>query len=244
MTRERKRKNLVKSQMQTLKSKKTSEISLGSTNMNENFCLRFPELAESIFDSLDSQSLIRCKEVDRTWNNFLTAPKFLLIRKIFKKFENHHKRSWKSTEIWKYFTKNLQTSDVLQLELACSRFCSENSKKYGLDSHCNAENYAVAPLEIDPENQDLPAWSLHCITPIHIAAGTGNLALLETLVRKVNKIQAKDDYRRTPLHYAAMHGHLETCRFIMEKITDKNPSNSMLGLLLSVHNLEVQFLRF
>ena len=196
--------------------------------MNENFCLRFPELTESIFDSLDSQSLIRCKEVNRPWNNFLTAPKFLLIRKIFKKFENHHRRSWKTTEIWKYFTKNLQTSDILQLELACSNFCLENSENYGLDSHCNAENYANDPLEIDPENQDLPAWSLQCITPIHIAAGTGNLALLETLVAKVNKIQAKDDYRLTPLHYAAMHGHLETCRFIMEKIIDKNPSNSML----------------
>ena len=214
--------------VQTSKSQKSSEQSLSSTNMNKNFCSRFPELAETIFDSLDSQSLIRCKEVNRAWNNFLTAPKFLLTRKIFKKFENHHKRSWKTTEIWKHFTKNLQTSDVLQLELACSKFYLENSKNYGLDSHCNAENYTVAPLEIDPDNQDLPAWSLHCITPIHIAAGTGNLALLETLVGKVNKIQAKDDYRLTPLHYAAMHGHLETCRFIMEKIIDKNPSNSML----------------
>ena len=224
MTRERKRKNLVKStQGQTSKSQKTSKHSLGPTNMNENFCLRFPELAESIFDSLDNKSLIRCKEVDRNWNNFLTAPKFLLVRKIFKKFENHHKKSWKSTEIWKHFTKNLQTSDVLQLELACSKFCLENSKNYGPNSRCNAENYA--PL---PANQDLPTWSLHCITPIHIAAGTGNLALLETLVRKVRKIQARDDFRQTPLHYAAMHGHLETCRFIMEKINDKNPRNSML----------------
>ena len=215
MTRE-KRKNLVKSQEEpTSKSQRTSD-----QLFNGNFCLRFPQLAESIFDSVDNLSLVRCREIDRNWNNFLTAPKFLLIRKIFKKFENHHKKSWKCTEIWMYFTKNLQTSDVLQLELACSKFCSENSKNYGSELHCNAEHYSS---ELDSEDQDLPSWNLYCITPIHIAAGTGNLVLLKTLVRKVNKIQAKDDYRRTPLHYAAMHGHLETCQFIMQKINDKNP---------------------
>ena len=45
------------------------------------------------------------------------------------------------------------------------------------------------------------------------------------LIEKVNSVQPKDDYGNSPLHYAAMHGNLETCRLIIEEIEDKNPKN-------------------
>ena len=99
-------------QGQTLKSQKTSEQSLGPTNMNENFCLRFPELAESIFDSLDNKSLIRCKEVDRTWNNFLTA-----------RDEKTWNFSNRSTSLHRY----VHVSEFLKKFGYFSQFWSENS---------------------------------------------------------------------------------------------------------------------
>jgi hypothetical protein len=49
-------------------------------NIYEDLCLRFPSVAESIFDELDNQSLVKCKEVSRVWRIFLQGPKFLIMR--------------------------------------------------------------------------------------------------------------------------------------------------------------------
>ena len=35
----------------------------------------------------------------------------------------------------------------------------------------------------------------------------------------------KDDYGKTPLHYAAENGHLGVCQLILEKVHEKNPKD-------------------
>jgi hypothetical protein len=60
--------------------------------MEENFCLRFSKVAELIFDNLTCQYLVKCMEVNRDWNIFLTSPpRILLIRKIQKRVEKSYK---------------------------------------------------------------------------------------------------------------------------------------------------------
>ena len=44
-----------------------------------DLCLRFPNIAEAIFDELDYQSLVKCKEVDRQWSNFLKGKELKLF---------------------------------------------------------------------------------------------------------------------------------------------------------------------
>ena len=48
----------------------------------QKFCLRFPILAEGIFENLDNQSLVRSQNVTEDWNKFLRASKLILARKI------------------------------------------------------------------------------------------------------------------------------------------------------------------
>ena len=36
----------------------------------------------------------------------------------------------------------------------------------------------------------------------------------------------RDNNGRTPLHVAASNGHLDVCKYIMEKIQDKNPRDN------------------
>ena len=48
----------------------------------EDLYQRFPHLSEQIFDSLDNRSLFACKEVSRSWHQFLDGQKFLQIRII------------------------------------------------------------------------------------------------------------------------------------------------------------------
>ena len=62
----------------------------------ENFLLRFPGVAEEIFKQLDNQTLTKCKEVDRTWRNFLDQNKLMWTRMIQKYQKNHvqFKENW------------------------------------------------------------------------------------------------------------------------------------------------------
>ena len=63
----------------------------------------------------------------------------------------------------------------------------------------------------------------NCLTPLHIAAGTGNTSLWETIIDMVEEIEPKDEYGGTPLHNAAQNGYLETYKSIVGKIKDINP---------------------
>ena len=58
----------------------------------EEVVLRFPQIGEEIFDSLDEKSLQNCREVCRTWKNFIEDPNHkLLWIQIIKK---HEKNIW------------------------------------------------------------------------------------------------------------------------------------------------------
>ena len=90
-----------------------------------------------------------------------------------------------------------------------------------------------------------------CLTPIHIAAGSGQWPCEETFSEKCEKLEPKDsfgdtpffslqkwacrnlsnnagdNYRQksgiTPLHAAAAEGHSYVCEIILRHIKDKNP---------------------
>ena len=46
----------------------------------DNIFLRFPHVAEKIFDQLDNPSLVLCKTVSRPWDNYLNDQKFFYER--------------------------------------------------------------------------------------------------------------------------------------------------------------------
>ena len=48
----------------------------------EEVLIRFPHLGDNIFQNLESKSLIKCKEVKRTWKNFIKVDKCSYFRVI------------------------------------------------------------------------------------------------------------------------------------------------------------------
>jgi ankyrin repeat protein len=50
---------------------------------------------------------------------------------------------------------------------------------------------------------------------IHIAAGTGNVPMLECLIQRGAKIHATTQRLLTPLHYAARMGHVEAVNYLI-----------------------------
>ena len=61
------------------------------------------------------------------------------------------------------------------------------------------------------------------LTPIHVAAGTGNLSLLEEIQKVAKENYPEDREGLTPLHYAAQNGHLNVCKALIENMSNKNP---------------------
>ena len=68
----------------------------------EDVFKRFPHISESVFNELDNQSLINCKETSKELSAFLDKERFLWIR-VLRNYSKHYqtfKDSWKwlSTE--------------------------------------------------------------------------------------------------------------------------------------------------
>uniref|UniRef100_A0A667Y5B2 non-specific serine/threonine protein kinase n=1 Tax=Myripristis murdjan TaxID=586833 RepID=A0A667Y5B2_9TELE len=57
----------------------------------------------------------------------------------------------------------------------------------------------------------------HGTPPLLIAAGCGNIQIIEVLMRKGAEIQAHDKSGANAVYYAARHGHVETLKFLHEK---------------------------
>ena len=87
---------------------------------DEIFCLRFPEIADSIFENVDNQSLVNCLEASRDFEHFLRSQsqKLYLKRKIQKIVEAHDEFSG----MWKTVLKNVNTETIIHLEFLFPNF--------------------------------------------------------------------------------------------------------------------------
>ena len=61
------------------------------------------------------------------------------------------------------------------------------------------------------------------LTPIHVAAATGNLSLLETIQERAKEKYPEDIEGCTPLHYAVQNGHMNICKALIVNMSNKNP---------------------
>ncbi|MCJ8746934.1 hypothetical protein PDJAM_G00147570 [Pangasius djambal] len=64
---------------------------------------------------------------------------------------------------------------------------------------------------------DINQPNKHGTPPLLIAAGCGNIQIIDVLIRKGAEIQALDKSGANAIYYAARHGHVETLKFLHEK---------------------------
>ena len=166
-----------------------------STHIMEEIILRFPVIAEQIFDQLDDQNVMKCREICKTWYDVTERLQWIrLIQKMTKdqgigvwtandaKLYNDHQISWKSVlvKIPTHFLKKLAVT------------------------------------------RDWFGWK-RCPTPLHTAVHSGDLQLFEHIYEKSKDKSPQDTEGKTPFHAAAEHGSLEIFKFIMERAEKENP---------------------
>ncbi|PWA24198.1 hypothetical protein CCH79_00016264 [Gambusia affinis] len=79
----------------------------------------------------------------------------------------------------------------------------------------------------------------HGTPPLLIAAGCGNIQIIEVLMRKGAEIQANDKSGANAVYYAARHGHVDTLRFLHEKKCPLDSGETALHVAARYGNVDV-----
>ena len=197
--------------------------------MMENVLLRFPHLAEAIFQKVDNKSLASCQIVSASWYRFIQyqkRPKWIRVKHLLvKNLETLSKefsglKIYDGSQIDGSFPRMLFSAMVnkkmyhngytlLHLTAACGYLgiCELIIQKI-----CNIEDK-------NPPNQ----WGQ---TPLHYAAVYGHFEVCQLIIENVDENNPPDSMGYTPLHNAAGRGKANICELIMKKIKDKNPKTS------------------
>lgn len=77
------------------------------------------------------------------------------------------------------------------------------------------QKFEITRLLVEKGKADLDISSSEGDTPLHIAAGYGNLKLIQSFVEHGADINAKDENDRTPLHKAAIGWNLDVVKFLV-----------------------------
>ena len=170
----------------------------------EEIVLRFPHLSDGIFNLLDNESLNKSRKVDKCWNIYIANQKFYNIR-IIKAILERCQQVWilerfkQVGPAWNTLFANSTTSMITDLLKAVQLFYMEQKMSHRM-TNCTIFYSLNMPKGI---------------TPLHIAAYSGNLDLLKSILGRNQEYQ-KDGWGCTPLYYAAHNGHLEMCEYIMQ----------------------------
>jgi hypothetical protein len=193
----------------------------------EDVILRFPHLAEKILDSLESKSLTTCREVSRSWDNFVSRKKFFLIRFIEKVVVFFHVLG----DDWKKVFKKATTETIMDLRHEVGIFYLRPGLHYhkGLTpSHVAAGTGNLKLLKLieniakSKNPKDEQGLSL-----LHYAAQNGHFNIVEhvmTMTKEISPLSEDKSCKvcgsETPLERAYKKDYWQICEYILENVED------------------------
>ena len=140
---------------------------------------RFPDIAEDIFENLDHENLVRCKESSRSISSFMEENTKYWKRIISKYLLNVHSnprfdKSWESL----IDTKQTRQEMIKELARAVQHYLNrhEGGKREG---KCFEASLFEGRREICRHRE-------HCLSPLHIAAEAGNTLLYQFILAHRN----------------------------------------------------------
>ena len=86
----------------------------------ESVFVKIPVLGDKIIRELDNSSLVKCKEVKRSWYNFIKAEKILWFRKIQNCIGDENKFSKARKKLLTKVSSDL----VMQVAIGCQQACA------------------------------------------------------------------------------------------------------------------------
>ena len=187
---------------------------------------KFPHLNKLIFSQLDNESLVTCKEVDKTWKKCIDCQKLPWIRML----ENYIGRLEQYPGTWKSVTSKTPAKNVQELALAVKKFykykkVDDGSNPMHITAKCGTLELFQFIFEKMAENN--PLKNLKVPSPLHLAADRGHYDICKFIIEHVDYKDPDYFYfrNRTPLDLAILSNHLKVCELIIKNLKNKNPSN-------------------
>ena len=184
----------------------------------EEVLIRFPHLGDNIFQSLDSKSLIKCKEVKRTWKNFIKVDKCSYFRVI----------QWYTNCSEPLMRKIAEESGGAIIILSIIREIYSNFAPGTKQHHKYLRRWNMTPLHLAAESGQPGAYHLIMENVVNKNPLNFLWPKMRCIYRKGEKLH--DFCVATPFHLAAQNGNLSVCKLIIENVLDKNPTASQFEI--------------
>ena len=192
----------------------------------EELCIRFSHLSEKIFDSLDNDSIIKCKEASRFWLNFLDGQKLVQIRAIKATVGQFHSTG----ESWNKVFNSASTETILTLGASVNKLYSRD---LGLIYHegltpihtAAATGNVLLLKKLQEKSLDKHPKDSEGGAPLYYAAQNGHFEICEYIIQTIEDNNTARNDGRTPLHMAAKNGHLKVCKLLIKNLENKTPES-------------------
>ena len=177
---------------------------MANPNLENVFAIE--EIGENMCKYLDCKSILNVKKVSTTLYEAMEKQRVAWIRTVQTRFTIRTGKD-ELPESWKEIVYKLTTENLKKLGLALDPILTP------IERNPQVPYYREFPLYLD----DLPLF--------HFVARSGDLELYRFLADTYgNPINEDGPEGYTPLHAAALNGHLQVCLFILDRVQNKNPA--------------------
>ena len=149
----------------------------------EEIVLRFPVIAQQIFEQLDNQDLIKFREVDKSFCSSIDQNRLIWTRMIKKYIKDNNK----FRKSWKLVMEKVTVKTLEDLALTTTKFGIEYEEKIEYHSgmlEAGEQRRRTFPQILHPPCLFAPE---NC-APQHIVAKCGNLTLYKFITDKTGEI--------------------------------------------------------
>ena len=212
----------------------------------EELSNRFPALIPMVMENVDNESLVNFKDTSREMSVFIVNERFYWIR-ILKKYNRNFQEF---SKVWNMVIEKTPVDIIKKLVLAVEKFMI---KRTWSDFFWRRHERQWSPLHIAAECRDLILLkhvisrtedenhqhsknSANDLSALHLAAQEGFLKACEFIISRSLYKGEKDRHGRIPIDYAAIFGHLEVCRFLLQHIEDFPMTDLKIPLLFATHH--------
>ena len=213
----------------------------------KDLCYRFPHVASMILNGLDDQSLIQSMEAIREVDDFLRNDRIYWTRIL----ANYKTNLQMFMDSWRKSLHRVPVLKIKELAIAAQDFFKHPKSRLNLQwsplhiaaNYGSLEFYKYISRKCGCINHVGDSG----LTSIHMAASAGHLEIVTFIIDNLQDQNQSADSRRidavsqptfgdpvcnprkedglTPLHFAALNGHFETCKFIINLVENKNPGD-------------------
>ena len=158
--------------------------------------LRFPHIADQVLEYLDNQNLVKFRMINRTWKIFIDEMTLPWKACPLNRLMGMYHEN---TDEWRTILTNCQTSYGIFADYTKDKMLPRDWKQW------------------EEGKLDL--------TPLHIAALTGQIEKFSDIFNEVEEKNPGDFRQTTVFHITAAKGYYGLCEMIISEMIDKNPKN-------------------